>query len=146
MKILDENGVKLDAPDLEKGYLKSDSLFVMHHAATPGTEEQGHWETIAEYPNGGKDVTWIVDTPGTEAREAWDEYEEIQRFIAYTPKELAERKIDELKQKLFATDYIALKIVEGAATLADYAGMIEQRAEWRAEINALEVTLEEETV
>lgn len=144
MRIFDENGVELIAPDYEKGYLKEDSLFIMHHEAIEAVEEKGHWKTIKEYPSGGKDVEWVVDVPKVEAVEAWDEYEEILRFVAYSKKELAERKIGMLKQSLIDTDYIAIKIVEGAATLADYAEIIEQRAAWRQEINALEVVLKVE--
>lgn len=88
MRIFDENGIEIESPDLEKGYLKNDSLLIMHHEEIKGVEEVGHFETVAEYPNGGKDVEWIVDTPGVEAKEAWDEYEEILRYIPYTETEL----------------------------------------------------------
>lgn len=47
-------------------------------------------------------------------------------------------KIDELKQKLTDTDYIACKIAEGAATIKEYANELQQRQEWREEINRLE--------
>ena len=90
-KIYDESGNEIQNPDLEKGYLKEDSLFIMHHEAIEAVEEQGHWETIAEYPNGGKDVKWIVDVEGVEAQEPWDEYRDIYRYIPYTPEELEER-------------------------------------------------------
>lgn len=38
--------------------------------------------------------------------------------------------------KLSSTDYIADKIAEGKATNKDYAGKIEQRQQWRDDINA----------
>lgn len=145
MRILDENGIEIESPDYELGYLKPDRLLISHHESIDSVEEQGHWETIAEYPNGGKDVDWIIDIPGKPAKEAWDEYEDIQRFVKYTESELATRKIEELKQKLSSTDYVALKIVEGAATLEDYADIIAQRSKWRAEINTLEAKLTEDT-
>ena len=47
-------------------------------------------------------------------------------------------KIDELKQKLADTDYIACKIAEGAATIKEYAKELQQRQQWREEINRLE--------
>lgn len=50
-----------------------------------------------------------------------------------------EVQIEELKQKLSDTDYIACKIAEGSATVEEYAYMIEQRQAWREEINKLEV-------
>lgn len=49
-----------------------------------------------------------------------------------------EDKIEELKQKLSDTDYIACKIAEGAATIKEYANELQQRQQWREEINRLE--------
>ena len=141
MRILDEFDNVIEHIDETKGYLKNDRLFVCHHAPIEAVEEQGHWETIAEYPNGGKDVDWIIDVPGIEAKEAWDEYEDVLRYILFDKKELAELKINELKRKLSETDYNILKIVEGAATLTEMAGIISQRSKWRAEINELEKDL-----
>lgn len=138
MRILDENNIEIKEPDFTKGYLKADSLFVRHHEAVEAVEEVGHYETIREYPNGGKDVDWVIDTPAVEAKDAWDEYEEINRFVPFTEKEIAERRIGELKQFLQETDYNILKIVEGAATLTECAEIIKKRAAWRKEINDLE--------
>ena len=138
MRIFDELDNLLETFDETKGYLKNDSLFIRHHEAVEAVEEQGHWETIAEYPNGGKDVDWIVDVPAVEAKEAWDEYEDILRFVPFSAKELAELRIAELKANLFDTDYNILKIVEGASTISEMAGVIKQRAAWRKEINELE--------
>lgn len=95
MKILDESGVEITSPDLDLGYLKEEEMLVQHHEAVEAVEEVWHYETIAEYPNGGKDVEKVVDVPGVEAKEAWDEYETIQRYIRYTDDELA--KIEEAK-------------------------------------------------
>lgn len=88
MKILDTNGNELVNPDLEKGRLEPDKLFVAHHKAVEGVQEAGHYETVAEYPNGGKEVAWVVDVPGVAAQPEWDEYEDIQRYIPYTDEEL----------------------------------------------------------
>ena len=93
MRILDENNIELteEQINLELGYLKPESIISIHHEAIEEIKEVGHYEVIAEYPNGGKDVVWIIDVPGTEAKEAWDEYEDIQRYILYTEEELAAR-------------------------------------------------------
>ena len=48
------------------------------------------------------------------------------------------QEIAELKAKLAATDYIAAKIAEGAATREEYAEELAERAAWRARINELE--------
>lgn len=49
--------------------------------------------------------------------------------------------IAECKYNLQQTDYIAIKIAEGAATPAEYADILEQRRNWRKQINELEETL-----
>lgn len=49
-----------------------------------------------------------------------------------------ELQVEELKQKLSDTDYIACKIAEGAATAQEYAEELKQRQIWREEINELE--------
>lgn len=97
MRILDEQGNELETYDNTKGYLVNDKVLIAHHEAVDAVEEQGHFETIAEYPNGGKDVEWVVDKPGVEAAEAWDEYEDIYRYIPYTAAELA--KIEAARKK-----------------------------------------------
>ena len=55
-------------------------------------------------------------------------------------KEYRQIKIDELKQRLAETDYIACKIAEGSATVDEYEDLIKQRRAWRDEINSLEKT------
>lgn len=90
MRILDENNVEITSPDLSLGYLVQEEMFVAHHEAVKAVEEQWHYETVKVYPNGGKDVEKVIDVPGVEAKEAWDEYETIQRYIRYTDEELAE--------------------------------------------------------
>jgi flagellar biosynthesis/type III secretory pathway protein FliH len=100
MEIYNAKMERMDAPDLTKGYLVKSTRKV-HHAAIPGVQEVWHYETIAEYSNGGKDVAKVVDVLGVEGKEAWDEYETIQRYILYTEEELAameeERKANEGK-------------------------------------------------
>jgi hypothetical protein len=97
MRILNENNTEIESPDLKLGYLKRDELFVKHHDYVAAVEEKGHYETVCTYPNGGKDVVWVVDVPGVEAQEAWDEYEEIYRYVLYTEEELA--KMEEEKNR-----------------------------------------------
>lgn len=64
-------------------------------------------------------------------------FEQAQLDAFFNNAAAAER-IAELKAALADTDYMVLKIVEGAATLADYANTIKQRAAWRKEINDIE--------
>ena len=67
-------------------------------------EEVSHYETVAEYPNGGKDVQRVVDVPGVPAQAAWTEQVPVQRYIRYTDEELAAqeeaRKKAEARKKL----------------------------------------------
>ena len=103
MKILDETGAVVENPDLTLGYLTT-STEEITHPAVEGVEEQWHWETVAEYPNGGRDVQKIIDCPGVQAQEEWVEQVPVQRYIRYTAEELAaqeeERKKAEAREKL----------------------------------------------
>ena len=54
------------------------------------------------------------------------------------------REINELKKKLFDTDYKAIKYAEGLLTDEEYAEAKAQREEWRKRINELEASLEGE--
>lgn len=90
MKIIDKEGLEIVSPDLSIGRLERIKVFVAHHEAVPGREEQWHYEVTAVYPNGGTDVRKVVDVPGVEAQEAWDEYEDALQYILYTPEELKE--------------------------------------------------------
>lgn len=96
MRIFDENNVEITSPDLSLGYLVQEEMFVVHHEAVEAVKEQWHYETVKTYPNGGKDVAKVIDVHGVEAREAWDEYEAILRYIRYTDEQLAE--IEEKKK------------------------------------------------
>ena len=81
MRIFDIYDNELFDPDLTLGYLQEDKIFVKHHPATDKVEEKWHYEVIAEYANGGKDIKKIIDVPGVPGQEAWDEYESIYRYI-----------------------------------------------------------------
>lgn len=89
MRILDENNVEIISPDLSLGHLVEEEVFVAHHPAVEEVPEQWHYETIQEYPSGGRDVVKVIDVPGVEAKAAWDEYETIRRYVPYTEEELA---------------------------------------------------------
>ena len=103
MKIIDENGAALENPDLTLGWLR-DETESMKHPAQAGVPELSHYETVAEYPNGGKDVRKIIDREGIPARDAWTEQVPIQRYILYTAEELAARKKAEQAAQLPTTE------------------------------------------
>lgn len=144
--ILDENNVELQAEDIDYnlGYLEEEKDYVIaHHDAQEYVEEQGHYEVIAEYPNGGKDVRWVVDVEGHEASEAYDETTEILRYHLYNEGELAYNEIFLLQQQLADTDYIVIKIAEGAADRSEYTEVIADRQTKRARINELQDFIED---
>ena len=63
--------------------------------------------------------------------------------VIKVPDELSEElskefQIEELKQRLSDTNYIAYEIAEGVATKEEYADIIKQRQDWREKINKLE--------
>ena len=104
MRILDENNVEITAPDLTLGHLVEEEVFVAHHPAVEAVRERWHYETVYEYLNGGKDVVKVVDVPGVEAKDAWDEYETIKRYVPYTEEELA--ALEEARNKLTLEDRV----------------------------------------
>lgn len=103
MKIIDETGAVVENPDLALGYLTDDTQ-PLEHPAQEAVTEVAHYETVAEYPSGGRDVQRVVDVPGVPARPAWTEQLPIKRYIRYTTEELAaqeeERKKAEAREKL----------------------------------------------
>lgn len=100
MKIIDINGNPMETPDLSLGWLE-DKTQTIHHDAVAGVEEVSHYETET-LPDGtpaiyydadgrekGRDVRKVVDVPGVEAKDAWDEEEQVQVYHLYTAEELA---------------------------------------------------------
>ena len=124
--------------DWSKFTLKQDKLFIKHHEATEKVEEQSHYEVIRVYDNAGKDVKKVIDVPKVEAKEAYDEYEDILVLKPLNEVESALRQRDDYKQKLFDTDYQAIKFAEGELTAEEYQSTKAQRQEWRNKINELE--------
>lgn len=105
MKIIDENGSVVENPDLTAGYLAADTEAV-EHPAQDAVEELSHYETVAEYPNGGKDVRKVIDRAAVPAAPAWTEQRPIRRYIRYTAEELARREKEqqEARQQQEALD------------------------------------------
>ena len=126
MKIIDENGAAIEAPDLALGYLVDDTEPV-EHPAVEGVEEVSHYETVTEYPNGGRDVRKVIDVPGVPAQAAWTEQVPIKRYIRYTAEELAvqeeARKKQEAKDKLPET---VAALQEDNNTLKEENAMLKQ--------------------
>lgn len=138
MRILDADGNELATYDKEKGYISSEKI-THRIPAVEGVAEEGHYEVINEYPNGGKDVEYIIDVPGVEAVPEHDEEEEIYRYTLYTEKELAQMEIQNLKLYLSETDWVVIKSLEvGSIPSELYPEISTKRAYARTRINLLE--------
>jgi hypothetical protein len=132
-RILDAHGneLKMEDIDLNAGKLVDETITV-HHDAVEGVEEVSHVEVLKEYyetgPDGepvldedghkivfGKDVKTIIDVPGVEAKPAYDEQEEIQRYIPYTAEELdkiAKEKTDaQASAAVAAAEKLAIRLI-----------------------------------
>ena len=77
---------ELQNPDLTRGRLESARRVTVHHDAVPASVRlEVMADTItADCPEG---LRQEITTP---ARDAYDEYEEVQRYVPYTDAELAE--------------------------------------------------------
>lgn len=120
-EIYTENMERIEHPDLTRGYLK-DSVRTVHHEAVEGVQEVWHYETITEYPNGGKDVRKVVDVPGVEEKAAWYEDIPIQIYVPYTQEELDRMKeernkptqLDRIEAQALYTALMTNTIIEEA--------------------------------
>ena len=116
MKIIDENGAAIETPDLTLGYLV-DGTEPVEHPAVEGVEEVSHYETVTEYPGGGRDVRKVIDVPGVPAQAAWTEQVPVQRYIRYTAEELAAQ--EEARKKAEAWEKLPETVAALQAALAD---------------------------
>lgn len=147
MKVYNQEKTQiLEEYDLELGKLVKDTITIKY-PEVKAVEERGHYETVAEYENGGKDVKWVVEVAGVEYQPAREETEEIYVYMPHTDEELKRQKlthdIKALKNNLTKTDYKLFKYAEGELTAEEYAPIKEQRKQWRYEINQLEKQIKE---
>lgn len=111
MKIYDETlNTELESPDLTLGHLEQARRLVAHHNAV---ERQYHYEVMEgtvtdECPEGLR-----REVEDVAAAAAWDEYEDVQRYVIYTDAELAE--IAKKAQAEKAAAEAAAKAAEQAA-------------------------------
>ena len=141
MKIIDETGAVVENPDLTLGYLTDDTEEIIH-PAVEGVEEEWHWETVTEYPNGGRDVQRVVDRPGVDAQEEWVEKVPIQKYVRYTAEELAAQ--EEARKKQEAKDELPETVAALQAALAD-ADALNLDQDYRLTLLELGVTDDETT-
>lgn len=97
MVVIDSSGAVVDDPDIAKGRIERREMRVVHSYVVD-SEERGHWETVAEYPEtGGRDVEWAVDEPERghwETRDA-DTDEPVAFFDGSIPDDLTREEAHE---------------------------------------------------
>lgn len=99
MKVYNQDKTEiLEKYDLNLGYLKDD-IIIHHIPEVEAVQEKFHYETIKEYPNGGKDVKKVIDTPEVKYVPSHDEEEQIRIYIPYTNNELLNRKLSMLRMR-----------------------------------------------
>ena len=141
MKILDETGAVVENPDLTLGYLTNDTQ-PLEHPAQEAVAEVAHYETVAEYPGGGRDVQKVIDVPGVPAQAAWTEQVPIQKYIRYTAEELAAQ--EEARKKAEAREKLPETVAALRAALAD-ADALNLDQDYRLTLLELGVTDDETT-
>ena len=147
----------LNTYDLSQGYLKEDFITIVNKEIQE-VKEVGHYEVIRTYPNGGKDIKWVVDIPGKKYQPASIKTEAIQIYIPYTTQELTKienkKLISEYKKYLNDTDYVSSKLAEANAKyivtgnmnelkelLIKYDTILNTRKSYREQISILELSL-----
>lgn len=130
MKVYNREKTKiLTDYDLTLGKLVGDKIVIVHHDAVAyqpaisieekveeikargGIVEEscGLWAEITDvFENGARTAELIEETPAVEAKDAYDEYENILVYIPYTEEELEQEKIrryEELVETLIRERY-----------------------------------------
>lgn len=156
MKIFNQNKtMQIQFPDLEKGYLEDDKIQIGQTLAVAEVKEQGHFEVVREYPNGGKDSCFVVDVPYAAPKESEPIFEDIKVYIPYSADELKLRQeqrfyeqyknefeaLNKAFEYLQSTDYMAIKFAEGEISAQEYEPIKQQRRSKREEINRLKQLL-----
>lgn len=89
MRIFNENKtteLNRDDLDFDLGFLKPERLFKVRHEAVEGQEAVYTVRAVVE-ESGGTSIYKDLVSPAVEAKEAWDEYEDIQIFVPFTSEE-----------------------------------------------------------
>lgn len=96
MKVYNEDKTQiLESYDLTKGQLIP-STITKEIPAVKEIKEVGHYETIKEYSNGGKDVEYVIDIKGVKAEPAKTITEDIYIYTPYTDKDYYKQEYNAL--------------------------------------------------
>lgn len=123
--------------DLAKGRLVEDTL-ITHIPYSDEVPEVKHKEILHQSEHGST-FKYVIDIPYQPKIPEHDEIENILVYKEYSEKEKAELEIKDLKDYLTSTDYMVIKCMESAVSMAEaYPEAYQKRAEARARINELE--------
>ena len=131
MKIYDADLLhELKKPDLTRGKLERARRATVHHDAVPASVryEVMPGTVTADCPEGLRQEITIP------AQAAWDEYEEVQRYVLYTDAELAEIAEKEQAEKAAAdaADNAAEQSAKEEAALRDAAEKLNAQVTYTA--------------
>lgn len=76
--------------DFSKYKLVDAKRFVKTHPAQPEIAEEYHYEVLATYANGGKEIKKVIDVEYVAPKESYDEYEDVLRIEPLTDEEQLE--------------------------------------------------------
>jgi|GEM_PF-1467380 len=99
MRILDETRkIEIYNPDLEKGYLVEERIVTGHTEEIPAVQSRGRYEVEKEFPNGGRAMRWVEESPFVPAKPSEPIFEDVKVFIPFSAEEIKakeEQKADE---------------------------------------------------
>ena len=92
MRILDESGQELHEPDMARGRLVPERIVVARHEAVEAVPKVTEDVLVWSDPDDPGNALYAKRTvaPAIPAKPAWDETEDILRYVLYTDAELAE--------------------------------------------------------
>ena len=93
MRIFDiylENEIIENDIDFTKYKLVDAKKFVKTHPAQPEIAEEYHYEVVASYSNGGKEIKKVIDVEYVAPKESYDEYEDVLKLELLTNEEQLE--------------------------------------------------------
>lgn len=93
MKIyLQDKKTIIENPDTGKGKLIPETIHV-HNDEVPFIADEGHYEVVKEYENGGKEMTFVIEKKGQEFKPSQEYDEDILIYIPYTQEELEQNEL-----------------------------------------------------
>ena len=127
--------------DFSLGYLKKCEKTV-HIPAQEEQQEIGHYEVLAEYENGGKDVEWVIDQEYIAGHDAYEKTEEYQVYVLFTEAHLHNKPIREqikaFENALTESDFQILKYIEGELSEENFLRIKDSRRHCREQIRLLQ--------